>query len=660
MNTYALAPGEQSAGGKPTVFPLALADEKDMLPYLSMGMVAAYLRVYNDQALNIPFFIERVRIGGIPEHSLEEAYAGIAEAQRSICLLSSYVWNNHVNLAAAKDIKALAPNSIIIIGGPEVPKYVDETEAFLEQNPAIDIAVLGEGEVACAQILELLSQTDYSLDSLSDVEGIVFRGSDGWVRTGDRARIADINELPSPYLNGEFGTWFEGFTAAILETNRGCPYGCTYCDWGSATLAKVTKFEPARVNAEIDYIAKKGSQAVFVADANFGMLEQDIELAQTLVDAKAKYGFPGRIYSNFAKNGGRRLMTVIKTLHEGGLLEAGIIALQTPDDEVLKAIKRDNIKTSSYEKIMGYFNSENIPMASDIMIGLPGQTIDSLQKDLQFCFDWKISANGNYTSMMPNAPMAEKSYREEFQIIADDDGMIASTSTFTAEDLMYMKCLYLTYQFHIPLGNLKYYLYFLQMEHDLQAIAVLRRWLDKVLEGDSRLSLSSRLYWEVFNPKGRTGDWGLLSWGDEAEFFFESFPDYLTEFHQFVVDEFGLVISEAEVATLLGAQAAVIRRLGRDYPHSIDLPHNVVQYFEQYRRVAAVSELEGNLKALRDFEPHTFTVNPFVKPGTNVRFVKRDSHSDSWELLSPLLFNQIKRKKTVAEEKSPMAEVSPT
>jgi len=63
---------------------------------------------------------------------------------------------------------------------------------------------------------------------------------------------------------------------------------------------------------------------------------------------------------------------------------------------------------------------------------------------------------------------------------------------------------------------------------------------------------------------------------------------------------------------------------------------------------------------LRDFEPHTFTVNPFVKPGNNVRFVKRDGHSDSWELLSPLLFNRIKRKKSVAQKKSPMAEVLPT
>ena len=642
--------GTSEYADKAVVFPLALANEKDILPYLSIGMVAAYLRVYRERLLHDAYFIERVRIGGVPGHSLEEAFAGIKEARQSVCLLSSYVWNNQVNLAAAQDIKQLDPNAIIIIGGPEVPKYVDETEAFLEQNPAIDIAVLGEGEVACAEILERLAQHNYSLDCLSDVTGIVYRGSDGWVRTADRERIADINMLPSPYLTGEFDPWFEHFTSAILETNRGCPYGCTYCDWGSATLAKVTKFDPERVAAEIEYIAQKSSHAIFVADANFGMLEQDITLAECLVDTRAKYGFPTRLYSNFAKNGGRRLMSVIKILHEGGLLESGIIALQTTDEGVLKAIKRDNIKTSSYEKLMGFFNSENIPMASDIMIGLPGQTIDSLQKDLQFCFDWKVTANGNYTSMMPNAPMAEKSYREEFQIVSTDDGMIASTSTFTAEDLMYMRCLHTTYQFHVSLGNMKYYLYYLQQEHGLQSMAVLRRWLDAVLEKDARLPLSNRLYCEVFRLKERTGDWALLSWGDEAEFFFDAFDDYCVEFNAFVEAEFGVALPASEFEAIAAAQSAVVPRLGREYPHEVELPHHVVRYFAQFRNVASLSELKDNLKPLGSFIPQTFRVSPFVKHKTSIRFEQYDGHTVAWELRSPLRFSQKKKSGAKAVE----------
>ena len=148
-----------------------------------------------------------------------------------------------------------------MFGGPHVPKFDGDTEKFLQDNPFIDIAVLGEGEVALAEILETFASTPRrkrDMTTLDGVTGIVFSSNDAQSsRTAERQRIRDICDLPSPYLTGEFEPWFQGFHQAVLETNRGCPYGCTYCDWGSATLAKVTKFTPARVIEEIEYIAKK-------------------------------------------------------------------------------------------------------------------------------------------------------------------------------------------------------------------------------------------------------------------------------------------------------------------------------------------------------------------------------------------------------------------
>jgi radical SAM superfamily enzyme YgiQ (UPF0313 family) len=620
------------------VFPLALADDFETLPYLSLGMVVAYLRVYDDCQLNRSYSIERLRLGGVDGYPVEPLLETIASSERCICLLSAYVWNKTINIATAREIKRRNPQAIIIIGGPEVPKYVEETERFLDENPAMDIAVLGEGEVACAEILTALTANNFTLDSLSNITGIVYRGGSSIVRTAERQRLKDINVLPSPYLTGEFEPWFLDHVIAILETNRGCPYGCTYCDWGSATLEKVSKFDPARVSAEIDYIAEKRAQTIFIADANLGMLEQDIDYAAALVAAKARTGFPKRLYSNFAKNGGRRLMTVIKTLHEGGLLEAGIIALQTTDKDVLKAIKRDNIKTESYEKLMHYFTSEKIPMASDIMIGLPGQTIDSLQGDLQFCFDWKVSANGNFTSMMPNAPMAEKSYREKFQIVADADGLIASTSTFTREDMAYMKLYYMVYQFHVSLGSLKYYLYYMQIEHGIPALALLRKWLDYVLDSDPRLPLSKRVLDEIFNMPSRRGDWALLSWGDEAAFLFSSFEAYCDEVHRFVQDEYALDIEESVFNTLKTAQSAVMPRPGRSYPFESELPHNLNAYMNQVKTEPNVSGLKQKIKPLHTYPPSKLNVNPLIRKIESVKFVKQDGHADGWELRSPLRF----------------------
>ncbi len=621
------------------VFPLALANNMGTLPYLPLGMVVAHLRVYGQGKLNDQYDLRRLQPGGMKEFPLEFIYAELAQHAAPICLLSSYVWNHELNLEAAARIRRDTPHALIIFGGPEVPKYPGDTEAFLAEHSFVDIAVLGEGEAACAEILEVLAgRGRAALAELKDIAGLVVRSDETSFRTAERNRISHVNALPSPYLTGEFEPWFHDLPTTILETNRGCPYGCTYCDWGSATLQKVTRFEPQRVIAEVEYMAQSRARSIFIADANFGMLEQDIAIAEAIVSARQRLGYPQRLYTNFAKNGGRRLMQVIKILHEGGLLPNGIIALQTTDVEVLKAIKRDNIRTTSYEKMMTWFNAEGIPMSSDLMIGLPGQTVDSLQADLQFCFDWKVSAHGNYTSMMPNAPMNEASYRAEHMIVTDGDGMVASTSSFSAEDMAYMKSLYMVYQFHVRLGVLKYLLYYLQLEHGIPAMDLLRRWLDAVLSGDTQLPLSQRLYKEVFAMERRAGDWALMSWGQEAGRFFQVLEGFYDEMRSFVARNFDTYLSEPIFTAIRTAQLAVMPQLGRHYPYRVSMPHDLTAFFEQVRSEASLHQLQDKLQPLESFPAGELTVEPERETFEHLGFIKMDAHSDDWELPSALRF----------------------
>ena len=627
---------------KVLVLPLVLGRQPEALPYLAIGMLSSYIKSYEDGRLLESYNVDPLLPAGHYEDSLKTVYKRVVSTPNPVCLFSAYVWNYKLNLKVAKHIKKISPHSLVIFGGPHVPKYKGETEKFLVENPFIDVAVLGEGEAALAEILTAFAdkpRRKRDLTKLVDVTGIVYASHAETCRTADRQRIRDINVLPSPYLTGEFEPWFEDFPQAILETNRGCPYGCTYCDWGSATLAKVTKFTPERVIAEIEYIAHKRSATIFLADANFGMLEQDIQIAKALVDTKAKTGYPRRLDSNFAKNGGRRLMEVIKILHEGGLLPAGIIALQTTDPVVLKAIARDNIKTEAYEKMMTYFNAERIPMASDLMIGLPGQTVDSFANDLQFCIDWKVSANANYTSMMPNAPMAEENYREQHLIVVDDANRIESTRTFSKEDMQYMKDLFTCYQFQIRFGILKYVLYYLQIEHDIRSVDFLRRWLQCTLANDPALPVSTRIRCEIFRSGSYHGDWALLSWRDNANFLFDNPECYYKEIFDFAARDFGIQVNPAEQDTLTMAQQAVLPRMGRQYPYTVHLQHNVIEYFNQVKSVTSVEMLKGRLRTLSQFEPCTLTVTSDAEIITSTAYSTPDNHhNDAWELASPLRF----------------------
>lgn len=555
------------------VVPVLLGPNEHQMPYLALAMISSYLRKKQGEGMLSQYIIGRLFPAGLRGGSEAFVLKYFEKRPDAIAMFSSYVWNHQNNVEIAAALKRRYPKITIVFGGPHVPKYEGETEAFLKENPFIDIAVLGEGEVAMYEVLEALSGgTREQLAQLSEVTGIVFRSGEEFVRTPERKRVKDINELPSPYLGGELGEWFNDFASSVLETNRGCPYGCVYCDWGSATLAKVSKFTPERVAAEVEFIAKRRAKNIFIADANFGMLEQDIEIAEKIVEINKKYGYPQSIATNFAKNGGRRLMRVIEILHSGGLLPVGIISLQSTDPKVLKAIDRDNIKTKSYETMMRFFNERNIPMSSDMMIGLPGQTIDSFQRDLQFCFDWKVTANAHFTSMMPNAPMAAKEYRERFRLVTDEEDMIISSESFSSHDMDYMRELFTTYNFFVKCSVLKCILYFMQLEHDVLAIEFLRRWLDCIRQASQSLPISRRIYNEIFKSKYHR-EWGVILWQENADFLFHDLASYYHEIFDFATREFGIKLTDTEKQTLIDVQQSILPMAGRHYPYQTKLGH---------------------------------------------------------------------------------------
>ena len=112
--------------------------------------------------------------------------------------------------------------------------------------------------------------------------GIYFRKPGGGVtHTADRERISDLDIIPSPFLTGLFDAYADvPGTAVTIETNRGCPYGCTFCDWGSATLSRIRKFDLQRVFDEIEWCAKTHMQGIGPADSNFGIFERDVGIAE--------------------------------------------------------------------------------------------------------------------------------------------------------------------------------------------------------------------------------------------------------------------------------------------------------------------------------------------------------------------------------------------
>ncbi|MBT8062017.1 MAG: radical SAM protein, partial [Gammaproteobacteria bacterium] len=413
---------------------------------LALGMIAAAINSHEDGRL-----LERFHPMPISYLTPQQLFEGISRKfGPGVWLFSNYIWSLDINLKIANLLKSRDQANLIIFGGPSVPGYAAACASFMADNPAVDIAVHGEGEVAIAELLDHVSageqgQVVYDASGLQEVQGLTFRDPDAreqLVNTPPRTRLKEPDSIPSPYLTGVFDSYDGAVEAAIIESNRGCPFGCTFCDWGSATRQKVRKFDLDRVKQEIEWIGRNQVRVIWIADANFGMYDRDIELSEYIVETKKKYGFPQEVVVNYTKNTTRRLVEIIKAFSAGGIISQGIISIQTTDEATLEVINRRNIKTEKYDELTRVFADANLPLSTDLMIGLPGITPQAFDRDLQRYFDVDVSAKAYPTQLLPNSPMADPEYMEKYQIKVDDEDFIIACHSFNEQELADMKAIF--------------------------------------------------------------------------------------------------------------------------------------------------------------------------------------------------------------------------
>jgi len=351
---------------------------------------------------------------------------------------SAYVWNIRISLEIARRLKKLKPGMLIVFGGPQVP---DRSEAFLREHRFIDLAVHGEGEAAFLCILE-----NFPSRSFEQVPSVSFIRADGSFQLNPRAeRLHDISVIPSPYLSGMFDALMkanpEEKWLILWETNRGCPFKCTFCDWGSAIAAKVSQFDLERLLREVDWFADNKVEFIFCCDANYGMLKRDYDITKYVAQTKRKLGYPKALSVQNTKNGTDRAYKVQKLLSDAGLNKGVAIALQSVDEHTLEAIKRENISTESFQELQRRFTRDRVETYSDLILGLPGETYESFADGVGRVID-----NGqhnriqfNNLSILPNAEMGDPAYQKKYGMVTVETKIINIHGSLkeTAEEEIY-------------------------------------------------------------------------------------------------------------------------------------------------------------------------------------------------------------------------------
>ena len=357
----------------------------------------------------------------------------IEESPPDILGLSNYSWNSNLSREMFKIFTKKNPNGLRVFGGPNFPIDVPSQKTFFHDFPYFDIYVPEDGEIGFSNIVEKvleLQPNQIKTDILQNpIEGCIVKNNDGTLQyTFSNTRIRYLDEIPSPYSSGLLDQFFnDNQLIPMLQTNRGCPFTCTFCTDGRDAVNQVNRFSTERIRNDIMYIAKHvppNIHTLFIADLNFGMIPGDLETSNTIAKIKEKYNYPHRILATTGKNNKERIIKSVKSL--GGIMSLSM-SVQSLDENVLKNIRRSNISTDQMLGLMPTIKENGMSTVAEVIVGLPGETYESNIETVRKLVNAKLDDIIQYTCMiLQGSEMATPEqiskwkFQTKYQIIPED------------------------------------------------------------------------------------------------------------------------------------------------------------------------------------------------------------------------------------------------
>ena len=293
---------------------------------------------------------------------------------------------------------------------------------------------------------------------------------------------------------------------SVLETNRGCPYQCAYCDW--VTDKRMRFFPLERVKAEIRWLGEHRIAYCFCGDSNFGMFERDVEIAEYLVQTKREFGFPEVFRPCYEKNSADRVFQICSILNREGMDKGATLAYQTLSEVALKNIGRKNLTMEHFSGLVKRYNEAGIPAYSELILGLPGETLESFCRGV--C---RLLESGQHNSlsvyhceMLPNAPMADPAYIKKYGIqvmkvgfnhihsapeqdeeVPEYSYLIRATASLPPEDWVKANLFSVCVQCFHALGVLRFFAIYLYTEQHVSYYRFYTDLLSFIMEGTGLL-----------------------------------------------------------------------------------------------------------------------------------------------------------------------------
>lgn len=360
--------------------------------------------------------------------------------QPDLLCTGHYIWNQAFLKDQLSRVKKKLPNKCkIVVGGPGIDVNINKN--FFIQNPYVDFAVYGPGESAFADLVtHILKNKKLIALNVSNLS---------WYDTNKDSQVTSnykyvAQSKISPFLvNKDFFTKLvenetrKGLTIFLpYELTRGCPYSCTFCDWNSGLSNKVSRRKKS-FKEEIDLFQSLQIRNLFMADANFGQYDEDIEIVEYLVDKNLNENAQFKIDGNLSKLRKDNNLKIFHLAAKGNLLHSSdgfTFSVQDVNEQVLKNINRPDVGWQVHKKMLVELGEHYPEIISKIqfIVGLPGQNFKTIKQSLSKITKVKsLKLTLFLSELLPASPAAlDKEYQEKYKFTYSDSERTSTDTGF--------------------------------------------------------------------------------------------------------------------------------------------------------------------------------------------------------------------------------------
>lgn len=346
--------------------PKILEEGLDFLPPLGLMYIGAYLEKNTDHQVEIlDTQVEQLNYNQLKKE--------VKKRNPDIVGITAMTFTLIDVIKTAKIIKETNSNIKIILGGPHVIIYPEETIKISE----IDFLILGEGEQVIKKLLENIDEPE----KLKEVKGIVFREKGKIVNTGRADFIKNLDELPFPARHlTPFKKYFSVISSntpvTTMFTSRGCPYKCLFCD--RPTFEKVFRARSAKnVVNEMEECQKMGIKEIFIYDDTFGVDRQRVlDICSEIKKRNLNIFWDIRTRVNTVDE------EILRALKSAGCQRIHY-GVESGTQKILN-ILRKGITLKQAEKAFHWTKKAGIQTAGYFMIGSPTETKEDILKTISF------------------------------------------------------------------------------------------------------------------------------------------------------------------------------------------------------------------------------------------------------------------------------------